>query len=322
MQEPHRALAAAGVPASPERRIARVVTLPAPTPGFMGPGHTVVQVVHSDDFATQDPFIVLMDDRIDLPAGTPAGGAHPHAGFETVTLVLDGALHGADEGVLAAGDLQWMTAGRGIIHGEHSIPHGATRVLQLWLALPPEDRWTAPSFENVYRDRVLVRREPGVEVRVYSGRSGAARADTRNHVPVTLLDVRLDAGAVVVQELPASYSGFVYPIEGGIRVGADDTVVSTGQVGWLDRPAGDAPRPDEPSTLRFMGGPSGARLVLYAGEPQHVPIVTHGPFVGETRADLVRAQREYVAGHFERLSALVRAGRLPTFSQRAGASGP
>ena len=318
MQEPHSEQhsegGAAGVPAGPERRIARVVTLPAPAPGFIGPGHTAVQVLHPGDFAAQDPFIALMDDRIDLPAGTPAGGAHPHAGFETVTLLLDGALHDADEGVLAAGDLQWMTAGRGIVHGEHSVPHGATRLLQLWLTLPHDDRWTAPRFENVYRHAVPVRREPGVEVRVYSGRSGEARAGTRNHVPVILLDVLLDAGSTVVQELPASYNGFVYPVEGSARLGAGDTAVRTGQVGWLDRPAGDTPPHDTPprdgpSTLQLTGGPTGARLVLYAGAPQHVPLVTHGPFVAETRADLVRASRDYAAGRFERLSALVRAAR-------------
>lgn len=309
MQEPHSEGGAARVPAGPERGIARVITLPVPAPGFIGPGHTAVQVVHAGDFAAQDPFIALMDDRLDLPAGTPAGGAHPHAGFETVTLLLDGALHDADEGVLAAGDLQWMTAGRGIIHGEHAVPHGRTRLLQLWLTLPPEDRWTAPRFENVYRDTVPVRREPGFEVRVYSGRSGEARAPTRNHVPVTLLDVRLDAGATVAQQLPASYNGFVYPIEGSARLGAGGTAVRTGQVGWLDRPAGDTPPHDGPSTLRLTGGPRGARLVFYAGAPQHVPLVTHGPFVGETRADLVRASRDYAAGRFERLSALVRAAR-------------
>ena len=313
MREPHSVQhsegGAAGVPAGPERRIARVVTLPAPAPGFIGPGHTAVQVLRPGEFAAQDPFIALMDDRIDLPAGTRAGGAHPHAGFETVTLMLEGALHDADEGVLAAGDLQWMTAGRGIVHGEHSVPHGATRLLQLWLTLPPDDRWTAPRFENVYRHAVPVRREPGAEVRVYSGRSGAARAGTRNRVPVTLVDVRLDAEATVVQELPASYNGFVYPIEGSARVGAGETAVRTGQVGWLDRPAGDTPTPDGPSTLRLAGGPSGARLVLYAGAPQHVPLVTRGPFVGGTRADLARAARDYAAGRFERLSALVRAAR-------------
>ena len=308
MHDESRNDGAGGVLAGTERWIARVVTLPAPSPGFMGPGHTAVPVLEAHDFARQDPFIALMDDRMDFPEGGLAGGAHPHAGFETVTLVLEGALHDADEGVLGTGDLQWMTAGRGIVHGEHAVPHGPTRILQLWLTLPPADRWTEPRFENVHRDAAPVRREPGVEVRVYSGRSGDARAVTRNHVPVTLVDVRLGAEATVMQELPASYNGFVYVLEGNAAVGATEAAVVVGQVGWLDAPAGEPTR-GGPTTLRIAGGPTGARLVLYAGEPQHAPLVTHGPFVGETRADLVRASRDYAAGRFVQLSALVRAAR-------------
>jgi redox-sensitive bicupin YhaK (pirin superfamily) len=285
-----------------ERRLERVVTLPAPAPGFIGEGHTVVPVVDPSDFVRQDPFIVLMDDRLDLPPGREAGGEHPHAGFETVTLMLEGELHDRDEGVLRAGDLQWMTAGSGIIHSENVVPHGVIRLLQLWLTLPSSARWTAPRFETVRHEAAPVRREPGVEVRVYSGRSGAAHSETRNHVPVTLLDVRLAAGATVVQELPASYNGFVYVIEGDATVGDDKVGVRTGQVAWLDRPTSDGS-----SVLRLRGGSAGARLVLYAGEPQHAPLVTHGPFVGETRADLVRASTDYMAGRFPRMSALMRA---------------
>lgn len=295
----HRA--AAGVPSGTERWLARIVTLPPPGPGFIGPGHTAVHVIDARDFAEQDPFIALADDRIDLPRGTTAGGEHPHAGFETVTFVLEGALHDQDEGVLDTGDVQWMTAGRGVIHGEHVVPQGPTRILQLWLTLPPADRWTAPRFETVRRDEAPVRHEPGAEVRVYRGHSGGARAATRNYVPVTLADIRLDAGATVAQELPASYNGFVYVLRGTALVGGDDAAMGTGQVGWLDRPAGDAA-----TTLRLTGGPEGARLVLYAGEPQQVPLVTRGPFVGETHADLLRASREYAAGQFVRMSALLR----------------
>ncbi|MDB4884216.1 MAG: pirin family protein [Gemmatimonadetes bacterium] len=291
-------------PKGAERSLARIVTTPPPSPGFIGPGHTAVQVVDVRDFASQDPFILLMDDRIDLPEGSEAGGAHPHAGLETVTLVLAGELHDIDEGVVRAGDLQWMSAGRGIIHSESVVPHGATRILQLWVTLPRAARWSEPRFETVYRDAAPVRREPGVEVRVYSGQSGSARAMTRNHVPVTLLDIRLDAEATVVQELPASYNGFMYVLDGDARVGADAADLRAGQVGWLDRPEHDGT-----STLQLTGGAQGARIVLYAGEPQHAPLVTHGPFVGETRADLVRASNDYAAGRFVRLSELVRARR-------------
>ena len=187
-----------------ERGIARVVTTPPPAPGFIGAGHTAVPVVEPNDFERSDPFILLMDDRIDLPPGRPAGGAHPHAGFETVTFVVEGALRDRDEGLLQAGDVLWMTAGSGVIHNEDVVPLGKSRILQLWLTLPRHSRWAPPRFERIARDAAPLRRGPGVEARVYSGSSGSARAATHNYVPVTMVDVRLDAGGVVDQELPGS----------------------------------------------------------------------------------------------------------------------
>jgi quercetin 2,3-dioxygenase len=288
------------------RRIARVIQTPAPAPGFVGPGHRAVLVVDPNEFALQDPFIMLADDRLELPRGQTAGGAHPHAGFETVTFVLEGSLLDRVEGSLGTGDVQWMTAGSGVIHGEDVVPQGKTRVLQLWLTLPHADRWSAPRFETVGRDHASVRREPGVEVRVYSGRSGDARAATHNYVPVTLADISLDPRATFEQDLPASYNGFVYVLEGSVVAGGRDTPIAASQVGWLDRDVGQGA-----SSLRIAAATAGARAVLYAGEPTNVPIVTHGPFVGETRADLIRVSTEYIAGRFPRMSELASATPLP-----------
>jgi len=287
---------------STPRRIDRVVQTAAPAPGLMGAGHTAVLAVDPSEFAAQDPFILLADDRIDLPAGSTAGEAHPHAGFETVTFVVEGSLQDRVDGSLGAGDLQWMTAGSGVIHNEDVVSQGRTRILQLWLTLPHADRWSAPRFETVARDKAPVRREAGVSVRVYSGSSGDARASTRNYVAVTLADISLDPGAAVEQDLPASYNGFLYLLEGSVRAGSPDTPLLAGQVGWLNRDGGTGA-----SSLRLAGGNAGARVMLYSGEPTNVPIVMHGPFVAETRADLVRASNEYLAGRFPRMSELVRA---------------
>ena len=281
------------------RRIARVVQTPAPAPGFIGLGHTAVLVVDPNEFASQDPFIMLADDRVELPVGATAGGAHPHAGFETVTFVLEGSLLDRVEGSLGTGDVQWMTAGSGVIHSEDVVPQGKTRILQLWLTLPHADRWSAPSFETVARDDAPVRREPGVEVRVYSGSSGGARSSTRNYVPVTLADISLDARAAVEQDLPASYNGFVYVLEGSVAAGDDGTALVMAQVAWLNRGSERGA-----SSLWLVAGDAGARVVLYAGEPTNVPIVMHGPFVGETRADLIRISSDYLAGRFPRMSEL------------------
>jgi redox-sensitive bicupin YhaK (pirin superfamily) len=237
------------------REIARVVTTTPPAPGFMGAGHTAVLVVDPKEFASQDPFILLADDRVDLPPGATAGGAHPHAGFETVTFLLEGSVEDHVEGSLGTGDVQWMTAGSGVIHNEDVIPREKTRILQLWLTLPHEQRWSAPRFETIARDAAPVRREPGVEVRVYSGRSGAAHATTANYVPVTLADIALQPGATVEQDLPASYNGFVYVLEGAVHVGEDRTSITAGQVGWLDRPTGS-----ETSRLRLSASEAGARV--------------------------------------------------------------
>jgi redox-sensitive bicupin YhaK (pirin superfamily) len=284
-----------------ERGVGRVVTTAAPSPGFIGEGHTAVAVIDAKEFARNDPFIVLMDDRVDLEPGREAGGAHPHGGFETVTFVVEGELRDRDEGTLRTGDVLWMTAGSGVIHNEHVVPLGKVRILQLWLTLTRSARWSAPRFEHIERAAAPVRREPGVEARVYSGSSGSARATTHNYVPVTLVDVRLQPGARFEQELPDSYNGFLYLLDGAVSVGAERTRLVTGQVGWLAEPERGT---TGASRLSIEAGDTGARLVLYAGERQGVPIVQHGPFVGESRADIVRLSELYMTGKMPRISEL------------------
>lgn len=288
-----------------KRRITRIVSTPPLTPGFVGPGHLAAQVVAPEDFALNDPFIVLMDDHLDI-GQRPVGGPHPHAGFETVTLLLEGAIYDRDEGgVINAGEVQWMTAGRGIIHGENVATKGKVRLLQLWLTLPKSQRWTTPGFQDIHADAIPVRREPGVAVRLYSGASGDEQSPTRNHVPVTLAEITLDPRASFEQELPTSYNGFVFVVRGSAKLGDDRTPLGTGQVGWLDRPEGQGL-----SLLRVAAADEGARLVLYAGQPQGDPIVSEGPFIGDTREDIVRLQQEYRAGRFERLSQIAHAARV------------
>lgn len=277
-----------------QRSILRTVTVPAPSRGFAGPFHSAIEVVKPDALPASDPFVLLMDDRLDVREPTQVGGPHPHAGLETVTLVLEGTLSDRDEGELSTGDAVWMSAGRGIIHSESIEVTGHSRVLQLWVRLPASARGTAPRFEMIRKASLPIRREPGVEVRLYSGTTGTLRSPTLNHVPVTLADFVLEEGAVVEQELPASYNGFVYVLEGEVGVG--DLTLGKGQVGWLNRPDGNGA-----STLRLRGP---GRAVLYAGEPQHEPIIQHGPFVAESEQDVARLFHEFHAGQFVRLSQL------------------
>ena len=283
-----------------ERRIARTVTTPPAAPGFIGEGHTAVEVVTPTALDASDPFVLLMDDRLDMAARRQIGGAHPHAGIETVTFVLEGTLVDRDEGELNEGDVLWMNAGRGIIHNEAVEVGGKARILQLWVRLPKGDRSTAPGFQMIRKASVPVRTEPGAVARLYSGSTGGLRSATRNHAPVTLVDLRLDANASFEQELPLSYNGFVYVVEGSARVGGA-SLLEAGQVGWLDRPSGS-----DVGTLKFAAGQRGARIVLYAGEPQHEPLVHYGPFVAESMAEIQGMFQRYRAGRFESMSAIAR----------------
>jgi redox-sensitive bicupin YhaK (pirin superfamily) len=288
-----------------QRSVVRTVTTPAPAPGFAGPGHTAVFAVDPNEFALQDPFIMMADDRLDLPEGATVGGEHPHAGFEIATFLLEGAAYDQDEGPLNAGDLQWMVAGSGVIHGEHVTAAPRTRLLQLWYALPEEERWKAPSFATIEREQAELRREPGVEVRRYHAGSGFARNSDPPVARLIVSEARLDAGSRASLELPADFNAFLYVIEGQVRAGeGEGTALGKGQIGWLDRSG-----PSGGSSLSLVAGESGARVVLYAGEPQNVSIAMHGPFVGGSRADLMKMSRDWMDGRFQRMSALVRAAK-------------
>lgn len=286
---------------SRQREIRRTVTLASPAPGFAGPGHTAVAVISPADFAENDPFIALMDDRVADRNGGTIGDAHPHAGIETVTLMLAGKVKDGDAPALGAGDAQWMTAGSGIVHDEEAHAFGDIRLLQLWVTLPTAERAAEPRFQDIHLRDLPVRRENGAEIRLYSGASGGLTSPTLNHVPVTLADIHLAAGASVQQDLPASYNGFVYVLDGAVRIGAQGTLVRAGEVGWLDRPAGDGP-----SELRTAAEGRAARLVLYAGEPQGGELVQRGPLAANSKEDLADRFRAYRNGRFPRLSDLAR----------------
>jgi redox-sensitive bicupin YhaK (pirin superfamily) len=280
------------------RGLARVVTLPPPGPGFIGEGHRAIHVIDAQEFARNDPFIMLADDRVDLPPGRRAGGPHPHAGFEIVTFAVEGEARDRDEGLLRAGDVLWMTAGSGVVHNEDVEPLGKLRILQLWVTLPSASRWVAPRFEHVPREHAPVRQEPGIEARVYSGASGSIYAPSHTYLPMTMVDVRLGPNAVFEQALPSSYNGFLYPLDGELLAdGSAPHRLSVGQIGWLESGVSS-------TTVRLTAGEGGSRVILYAGERQSVPIVTQGPFVGETRADLVRVSQAYVQGRMPRVSEL------------------
>ncbi|MCI0574044.1 MAG: pirin family protein [Myxococcaceae bacterium] len=279
-----------------ERRLGRVRTLRAPARGQFGPDHTVVEVITHDEWEEADPFILLMDDRVD---GRLMAGPHPHAGFETVTFLVDGGLPAEHqgEGALSPGDVEWTTTGSGIVHGPDAPIEGRMRALQLWLTLPKALRWTEPDHQFIRRGEALVRSEPGAEVRLYSGTTGSLVSPTRNRVPVTLVDVQLEPGADVTQLVSASHNGFLYVLDGEARIGVDRQPLTPGQVGWLERVSGEGE-----TTLRIANERARPmRVLLYTGQRQNTPLAWYGPFIGDTRADLARSFERYRAGTFRRV---------------------
>jgi redox-sensitive bicupin YhaK (pirin superfamily) len=257
------------------------------------PGHRARHILDGREAAFTDPFLVLAEDW--MPRG--AFPIHPHRGIETVTLVLEGVIGHRDSaghsGLIEAGDAQWMTAGRGVRH-EEDPPEGAfAHTLQLWVNLPASDKMAPPRYQDLRRDAMPVRREPGVEARVFSGRSGDVVAPTLNHVPVTLVEARIEPGAALRQTLPADDNAFVYVISGEADVGDARTPVGADRLAWLTRSEGEGL---SEVTVSAAGKP--ARLLIVSGRPLREPIAMGGPFVMNTEAEIAQAFADFRAGKF------------------------
>jgi quercetin 2,3-dioxygenase len=260
--------------------------------GFLGEGHLAAALIDGTHFSETDPFILLMDDRLDLPGDKSAGGPHPHAGFETVTLVLDG-----DSKDWNTGTLELMTAGKGIIHTEEIKTKTTMRILQLWLVLPPEKRWIEPFHQRLQLEDVPTQKTDKSEIRVYSGTSNGVTSPLKNQTPFTLVDVVLQANSGITQVMPATYNAFIYVIDGTVWVG--DRKVEKDQIAWFDKSGSQ-----KESEITLSSGERRSRFVLYGGEPQHAPIVSHGPFIGDTDDDIRRLYNEYRQGKMPHLSDL------------------
>jgi hypothetical protein len=247
-----------------------------------------------------DPFLMLdefsSDDASDYIAGFPA---HPHRGFETVTYMLDGHMrhedHLGNRGELTSGGVQWMTAGRGIIHSE--MPRqdrGRMRGFQLWINLPAREKMKPAGYRDIAPNEIPVVELPGGgSVKVVAGKVTVAGRTVAGPIQglttdPTYLDVELPAGAVLEHALPPDYTAFVYPFEGSLEVGPEgrSQTLETGRAGVLP----------EGSRLVVRGGARGGRALLVAGRPLREPIVQYGPFVMNTREEVEQAVRDYQSG--------------------------
>lgn len=284
------------------RKLHHVYT-PVAQQGFLGSGHLARMLIQVD-FDQSDPFIMLVDDELNKQDEQPAGGPHPHAGFETVSLLLEGEI-GDDTYRMKGGDLQLMTAGSGIIHTE-TIDHQASiRLLQLWLNLPKKDRWATPRVQDIRSESVPVLSQDGVTIKVYSGTLAGLTSPIDNYVPLIIADIQLAPGVTIRENIPASYTAFLYVLEGNAGVGNPASSLHQHQVGWLDRYSEETD-----SELELTGGANGTRLILYAAKPQGDAIVSHGPFIGDTQEDIRRLYQEYRQGKMNHIASVDASQRI------------
>ena len=284
------------------RKLVKINT-PKEQPGFLGAGH-IARPVISGSFSDSDPFIILMDDILDKKDNEPVGGAHPHAGFETVSLLLEGEM-GDEPHKMKDGDFQMMTAGSGVVHTETITKMAKMRLLQLWLNLPKKDRAAVPRLQELPVEHVPALSKNGVSIKLYSGSLAGLTSPVQNYSPVIVADITIDANATTVQQIPANYNTFLYVINGNIRVDGDGKQLNKDQVGWLDLFADTAE-----SDLTITAGEEGARLVLYGGKPTGDHIVSHGPFIADSSEDIQRLYREYRQGKMKHISTIPESQRI------------
>ncbi len=271
-----------------ERPVRRIET--AQPPGRSAPTHANRMVVPPSDFADHSPFLMLAEDWFSPPAGFPT---HPHRGMETVTIVLEGSMehrdHTGAHGVISAGDVQWMTAGKGVMHSEMPGPAGV-HSLQLWLNLPADRKMSPARYADQHAAETPAIEGGGSQIRVYAGRQGEVSQPHGSSYPMGLAAVKLDGGAVASLHVPPEDRAFLYAVEGSARLGAGETPLMAGDVAWLD-PA------DGADTLTVTAeGPFHA--LLFHGRPIDEPVVAYGPFVMNTENEIRQAFADYRAGEF------------------------
>jgi redox-sensitive bicupin YhaK (pirin superfamily) len=246
-----------------------------------------------------DPFLMLdafgSDSADDYIGGFPD---HPHRGFETVTIMLEGRMRHRDSvgnvGLLEPGSVQWMTAGRGIIHSEMPEQEaGRMAGFQLWVNLAAKDKMQPPAYRDIAPADVPVRTtEDGVTVRVIAGRSDDVRgAVERPTTEPIVLDLRLPPGRSFEAAVPAGHNAFAYVYAGAVDIGdpAAPTRVEVERMALL----GNEP---DASGVRLASAGAEARVLLVAGRPLGEPIAQHGPFVMNTTAELQRAVSDFQRG--------------------------
>lgn len=252
-----------------------------------GVGALVRRSVGRPELKNLDPFLLLDEFKVRKPAGFPD---HPHRGFETVTYMLQGSFKHEDfcghRGTINPGDLQWMTAGRGIVHAEMPNGDGDNIGLQLWINLKKEDKMVAPQYQELQKKEVPHVTQDGVHVAVIAGNSYGASSPVRTRTPTMYLDFKLESGAHMTQPVTEGWNGFLYVLSGSGEFG--------GGGNWTESEAhhtlvlGPGRHVEARNT-----GTEELHFVLIAGEPINEPVVQHGPFVMNTYDEIRQATVDY-----------------------------
>jgi len=276
------------------RQITRVVR---GRPTSDGAGVKLTRVIGQPALDMLDPFLMLDEFRSDQASDYIAGfPEHPHRGFETVTYMLAGRMrHGDNQGntgLLTAGSVQWMTAGRGILHSEMPEQEdGLMWGFQLWVNLPAKDKMTAPRYQDIAPERIPeIELAPGVRARVIAGEASGVKGPVEAEATAAVyLDLRLDAGAAVEVALQQGHNAFAYVYAGQAQIGeGPSSELLRGDLGVLGN--GDK--------VRIAAAHSAARLIVVAGRPFNEPVAKYGPFVMNTQQQIVQAVEDFRAGRF------------------------
>lgn len=272
------------------RTVERIVTGTATSDGA---GVKLTRVLTQDLQRRLDPFLMLDAFGTDNP-GDYIGGFpdHPHRGFETITYMLAGRMRHRDsagnQGLLQSGGVQWMTAGRGVIHSEMPEQEsGRMEGFQLWLNLPAAEKMRAPWYRDIADAEIpSLRTADGVTVRLIAGDShGSSGAMQRETTQPLYLDLHMPAGSSFEQPLPGSHNAFAYVYRGALEIGTRQ--VEQRQMAVLAN-GGDG--------VRLRAAADGARVLLIAGQPLNEPIAQCGPFVMNTNEQIFQAVQDYQAG--------------------------
>lgn len=278
----------------------------APRPHWVGDGFPVRSMLsHHDQGAHVSPFIMLDYAGPTTFAPTTARRGvdqHPHKGFETVTIVYDGEVEHRDStgagGVIGPGDVQWMTAARGIVHEEfHSEAYakrgGPFEMVQLWVNLPAKDKSADPGYQTILNaDIPSVALPDGAgSVRVIAGQFGGAKGPARTFTPINIWDVRLGHGTSATLDVPDGHTLSVLVLSGSVRINGE--TARDAQTVLLSREGGAVTVEAETDT----------KLLVLSGEPINEPVVAHGPFVMNTVGEIKQAMLDYQAGRFGEIRA-------------------